>query len=55
MKKLIFYFILISSPFLASAQSKKSTAQVPDLILCLNYLDKVARPVITNRAAYQLK
>jgi hypothetical protein len=55
MKKLIFYFILISSPFLASAQSKKSTAQVPDRKLWLNYMDKVARPVISNLAADQLK
>jgi hypothetical protein len=55
MKKLIFYFILISSPFLASAQSKKSTAQVSDRKLWLNYMDKVARPVISNLAADQLK
>ncbi|MDB5150286.1 MAG: hypothetical protein JWQ57_4306 [Mucilaginibacter sp.] len=55
MKKLIFYFILISSPFLASAQSKKSTAQVSDRKLWLSYMDKVARPVISNLAADQLK
>ncbi|MFC0513567.1 DUF2264 domain-containing protein [Mucilaginibacter angelicae] len=53
MKKLIFYFILISTPFLASAQSKKM--QVPDRKLWLSYMDKVARPVISNLAADQLK
>ncbi|UOE47181.1 DUF2264 domain-containing protein [Mucilaginibacter sp. SMC90] len=55
MKKLIFYFILISTPFCASAQSKKNTAQVPDRKLWLTYMDKVARPVISNLAADQLK
>jgi hypothetical protein len=55
MKKLIFYFILISTPFLASAQSKKNTAQISDRKLWLSYMDKVARPVISNLAADQLK
>jgi hypothetical protein len=55
MKKLIFYFILISTPFCASAQSKKNTAQVPERKLWLSYMDKVARPVISNLAADQLK
>jgi hypothetical protein len=55
MKKLIFYFILISTPFCASAQSKKNTVQVPDRKLWLSYMDKVARPVISNLAADQLK
>ncbi|WP_091163552.1 DUF2264 domain-containing protein [Mucilaginibacter sp. P19] len=55
MKKLIFYFLLISAPFCASAQSKKNTAQVSDRKLWLSYMDKVARPVISNLAADQLK
>jgi hypothetical protein len=55
MKKLIFYFILISTPFLASAQSKKNAVQISDRKLWLSYMDKVARPVISNLAADQLK
>jgi hypothetical protein len=55
MKKVLFYFILISVPFLALAQSKKNTAQVSDRKLWLSYMDKVARPVISNLAADQLK
>jgi hypothetical protein len=55
MKKLIFYFILISTPFCASAQSKKNTDQVSERKLWLSYMDKVARPVISNLAADQLK
>ncbi|XHR96347.1 hypothetical protein ACFJIV_06675 [Mucilaginibacter sp. UC70_90] len=55
MKKLIFYFVLISAPFCASAQSKKNIAQVSDRKLWLSYMDKVARPVISNLAADQLK
>ncbi|GAA3977354.1 DUF2264 domain-containing protein [Mucilaginibacter dorajii] len=54
MKKIIFYFLLIASPFVSSAQ-KKHDEPASTRKLWLNYLDRVARPVMSNLAADQLK
>jgi hypothetical protein len=54
MKKIIFYFMLIAAPFVSSAQKKHDEPASPRK-LWLSYMDKVARPVMSNLAADQLK
>jgi len=54
MKRLLFYFLLLIMPAVVSAQKKKP-AQVSDRKLWLNYMDKVARPVMSTLAADQLR
>jgi hypothetical protein len=54
MKKILIYLLLINLTLVASAQ-KKHTATLSDRKLWLSYMDKVARPVLSNLASDQLK
>ena len=54
MKKYIFFLLLFICTGLIKAQ-KKHAAQISDRKLWLSYMDKVARPVMSNMAADQLK
>ncbi|OKS84939.1 DUF2264 domain-containing protein [Mucilaginibacter polytrichastri] len=54
MKRILIYFILITLTLTTAAQ-KKRTATLSDRKIWLSYMDKVARPVLANLAADQLK
>ncbi|MDN3582429.1 DUF2264 domain-containing protein [Mucilaginibacter flavus] len=54
MKKILIYFLLIVIPMLSLAQ-KKSAGPALTRKLWLSYMDRVARPVMSNLAADELK
>jgi hypothetical protein len=54
MKTIIFYFLLIAAPFVSLAQ-KKHDEPASTRKLWLSYMDRVARPVMSNLATDQLK
>lgn len=54
MKKILLLCLLLLSTNVAKAQNKQSPA-IPDRKLWLNYMDKIARPVMSNLAEDKLK
>jgi hypothetical protein len=54
MKRILIYLLLINLSLTAAAQ-KKRMASLSDRKIWLNYMDKVARPVLSNLAADKLK